>query len=224
MLMVMQTTNDPKTPNQAPPPMAQPTESDDPYKFIFDPNKGPPKKLIPSTSTKRGRILVIGVGLIVLVIIISIVSSLITNAGQAGTKDLIDLAQRQQEIVRVAQIGTTKAKEQDTLNLAVNTQLAVASDQQQLLAKLKKSNIKLRSKELSLRLNSRTDALLVQAEQNNQFDEIFTKTIMSQLTSYQKAINKSYTTNSGQNTRTLLKTEFNNAGKLIGPSSVEVTN
>lgn len=221
MLMSMQTTN---APNPSPPPMAQPSESDDPYKFIFEPNKGPTKKLIPSTNTKRGRILVIGAGLIVLLILISTVGSLITSAGQGGTKDLIDLAQRQQEIVRVAQIGMTKSKGQNTRNLAVNTQLTVASDQQQLLAKLKKNKISIKPKELSLKLNSRTDALLVKADQNNQFDEIFTKTIVSELTSYQKAINKSYDSNSGLTTRALLKTEFNNAAKLVGPESPALTN
>ncbi len=206
-------------PNPAPPPMAQPSESDDPYKFIFDPNKEPAKKLLPSTNTKRGRILIIAVGLIVLLIIISLVSSLITNAGQAGTKDLIELAQRQQEIVRVAQIGVTKSKGQDARNLATNTQLTVASDQQQLLVKLKKSKKKISSKELGLRLNNRTDVLLRQADQNNQFDETFTKTITSQLTTYQKAITKSYGTNTDKTIRGLLKTEYNNATTLIGSDS-----
>lgn len=216
MLMVMQPNN---TPNQAPPPMSQPSESDDPYKFIFDPNKEPARKLMPSTNTKRGRIVVIGVGVIILLILFSFVGSLISNAGQAGTKDLIELTQRQQEIVRIAQIGITKSKGQDARNLAINTQLTVASDQQQLLVKLKKSNKKLSPKELGLRQNNRTDALLVQADQNNQFDVTFIKTITSQLTSYQKSINKSYDTNTGKTIRGLLKAEYNNATILIGPES-----
>jgi hypothetical protein len=214
MLMVMN--NAP----QAPPPVGQ-----DPYHFIMNPPEAPKKgKLpLPQTSSKRGRFIVVAVIALLAMIVVSIVLSVFSNLSQEGTNDLIELAQRQQEIIRIADIGITKAKSQETQSLAVTTKLAMGSDQQQILNRLAKNKVKLKAAELNLRKSTQTDALLVQADQKNQFDEAFTKTVQSQLINYQQAIKKTYDANNSKSARTMLTTMNDNANKLLTPKPAETS-
>ncbi len=205
---------------QAPPPVGK-----DPYHFIMNPPTAAKKgKLpLPPTSSKRGRILVVAALALVAVIVISIMFSVFNSLSQESTNELIELAQRQQEIMRIADLGTKKARTQEAQSLAVTTKLTISSDQQQILTRLNKSKVKVKPSELNLRASSKTDALLTQAEQNNKFDDAFTETIQTQLKSYKQALKKAYDGNSSKSARSMLTTQYNNADKLLTPKPPEAS-
>ena len=205
-------------PQPAPPPMMPPPGNPDPYEFIFKAPQPPQKGgLLPNPRSKRGRIMVV-VGLLMVLLIGAIVmSSLLSNAGKTGTQSLVDLSARQQELIRLSQLGATKAKSKTTKDLALTTQLTILSDQQRLLARLAKSGVKVSTLQLNLRRNSQTDSSLTLADQNNQFDDIFTQTLTSQLSNYQVAVKGVLSVSTGVTIRTLLSTEFTNASTLLGP-------
>ncbi|GAC1387892.1 MAG: hypothetical protein NVS1B7_2170 [Candidatus Saccharimonadales bacterium] len=205
-------------PQPAPPPMIPSQNSSNPYNFILNPQQPPKKRLLLSSSSPKARIITVLAGLLALIVLGSIMSSVISSSAGAGTKSLIDIAGQQQELVRISKIGTTSAKSKTTLNLAITTQLVVSSDQASLLSLLKRSNIKLNLAQLNSHKNLQTDALLTQASQTNQFDDVYAQIQQRELNNYQLAIKTAYTKNKGLAARKLLNREFDNSKTLVIPS------
>ena len=200
------------------PPVQDPNN---PYHFILSPQQNAKKSLlpVPQPSSKKGRILTVCALLVVVFIVFSLVSSLLSSQGKASQEQMVSIAARQQELIRVSTIGAQKAKSQEAKNLALTTQFTLTTDQIKLQATMLKSGIKLTSIQLNSRKNIKTDAQLIQADQTNQFDEVFSKTVTDELTSYQQAISTAFKQQKGPVTRALLTTEFNNAAIIIGPKT-----
>jgi hypothetical protein len=83
------------------------------------------------------------------------------------------------------------------------------------LATLKKSNVKIKPADLNLKKSSRNDALLTQAEQTNQFDEVFVKLMQSELKAYQQVLKNTHEGNNSKSVKAMLATQYLNADKLI---------
>lgn len=200
--------NAPQQPYYTPPPV-QPN----PYEFIT--NSGQPQKpgLLGGPSFKRRLLIVVGGGLVLLLVFI-ILFSVIFGSGGGNTDQLKALAQEQQEIARVAEIGNLKAKSPNNKALAITTKLSVQTDQNQLTTLLEKQGIKLNSKDLALKKDADTDATLTQAEQNNRFDEVFAQIMDEKLAVYQKSLQAAYQ-NSSKNTKSILDSSYKSAGLLV---------
>ncbi len=193
-------------------------QNTNPYDFLNE-TKKPRKPFKLGNAGKRERMLLVAGGGALLAIIIVIIFGTLAKSGGNATEDLITLAQQQTELVRVATIGTTKARGTAAQNLAVTTAATIQSDQTTTLALLQKSKIKVSSKQLLLGKNTKTDLLLTQAEQNNQFDEVFTSQITAQLTAYQKTIKKAYDASSGKTTLAILTEQFRHTETLLLPTT-----
>lgn len=181
-----------------------------PYDFIVNTNHKPKRPLLPGGNSKQARIFVVFGGVLVLIIVGAIVMSLITAASSTGHKTLVEAAQQQTEIIRVSKIGVAKARDPVTLNLAVTTNLSLQSDQAALL-----KQVKVTPKELALGRSTKTDIALTTAEQSNQFDQVFTKTIQSQLATYRSTLKKAYDSSSSKKLKATLADEYTHAGLLV---------
>lgn len=204
----------PNSPAPAPPPMQPGPGGQNQYSFITDPGKPAKKSLLPAGGTKQGRIFLVVGGLLGLITIGVIAFAVINSIGNSSKQDWLTLAQKQQELIRISEVGATKAQNRDTKNLATTTNLSLKSSQTTVNSLAKKNGAVVNSKSLALGKSAETDAALKTAEQTNQFDKAFQTILKNELNDYQALLKKLYDGSSSQSTKNGLSTAYSNAGLL----------
>jgi hypothetical protein len=199
-----------------PPPAAPPPNNANKFDFIV---KNPPKARMPlfgggGSSTTKRLIVVIGGG-VVLIIIAIVLAGILGSAGKSSTKALIDIAQEQQEIVRVSGVGVTKSQTSATKNLAMTIQYSVLTNQQSTISLLAGKGHKLKTKDLGLKHDIKTDNILTLASQNNTFDEAFKQIIYSQLNDYKSALKTAYDGSHSKSERKVLQDSFDSTALIL---------
>ena len=185
------------------------------YDFILNANHKPAKKpLLPTGNSKQSRILIVVIGAVVLLIVAIIAMVLISSAGKAGKADLIKAAQLQSEIVRISELGAERAKGSTAKNLAITASYSVQSDQAVLRSALSKQGIKISDSQLAAGKNQTTDATLTSADQSNKFDEVFIKTLQTQVSTYQQTLKAAYNATSSKSLQQTLSDQFQHAELL----------
>ena len=210
MLMVMQ----PNTP-PAPPPMQQMPQNN-PYEFITNPSQQQKSKLgLPGgKNDKLIRVVIILIAAVVLISLVMFVVNLLGSSQRKNVNQLVTVAQKQAELIRITEIGAKKAKTKEAKDLAITTQLTLISQQAALSDAVKKAGGKLDGKVLVLGKDSKTDQLLTQAEQSNNFDEVFLEKLKSELTEYAQSVKNAYDTSTSAKTKEALEIQFKNAAIL----------
>jgi hypothetical protein len=184
------------------------------YEFIMNPAK--PKRsisLLPGGSL-LSRIAIIGGGLVALIILAVILSSVFGNKG-SNTQPMIGVAQDQTELVRVATLANSKAESEIAQRTAISVQLSVTSANQALLTYLQNNGTKTGKKQLSLKRDARTDTQLTSAIDSSNFDPVFLQIMQTQLTAYQRDLKAAYAANPGPNGKVLLESQYKAAGMLL---------
>jgi hypothetical protein len=186
------------------PPVGQPN-----YDFIVNP-QGAPHKLPLAGGSMLSRILVVGVGLIVLIVAFSIIKGLISGGGNSAA--LLHVAQDQQAILHL----TTAAAQQQgisstNLNFAVTSNLVITSEKSQLLGYVTKQHQKISKKQLILKVKPALDTQLATAAAASTYDLTFQDIMKSQLDDYQSALKFAYKQTNGAIGRKLLTDDYNSA-------------
>ncbi len=185
-----------------------------PYEFIVNPNT--PKhnrSLFGGGSSVFARLGILLGGAVLLMIIVGIVISALAPKG--STSGLTAIAQRQQEIVRVATAATLQATGQDTKNFVANTELSITSSQQQVLAYLADHGTKLAAKQLGLDKDAQTDTLLANAATANNYDSAAVENLTSQLQTYKQQLQTTFNQTSSKTVKQLVQNSFASADKLL---------
>lgn len=186
-----------------------------PYDFILNPEKPRKKPLLASGGNSLlSRLAIIFGGVVVFVILAIIVMSLL-GGKSPNLVAMTTVAQDQTELVRVAHLADTKATAQGVANVSTNAGLSLASAQQQLLDYLAKNGLKLDKKQLSLKLDKRTDTQLQTAAAASNFDSTFVSVLETQLTTYQRDLKTAYSNTTGPKGRALLSSQYTGAGLLL---------
>lgn len=181
----------------------------------FDFIAGSPK---PGGSSKKQRIITVSVGGAVLAILLFVGFTLFQNANRPKSELLIVVLQDQQEVIRVAELGSDKAKGVEALNYSSTVLATIKSDQRTLLKLVGKVD----SKTINGKQNSQTDKLLTEAEQTNRFDEVMLEKLRTMMGQYRKDIVAAYEGNEGKKTRAALKQSVDNSKKLA-PTEQDAT-
>lgn len=164
-----------------------PTPGGNPYEFIMNPGKPPKKKIgLGGGNFMFTLILIIG-GAIIFMIILAIIANSI-GGSKFSKSDLIGMAQTEQELSRVSQAASTNATQQTTKNFAVTIQFTMITQQQRVLALLKKNGVKVGTKELALKQNATTDQQLASAKSTSTYDLTYSQLMQTQLTDYANAV------------------------------------
>lgn len=191
----------------------------DPYNFIMNPDTGPQKKsLLPGggLNLSKKQMIIFGAGgLLTLSIIITLLFSFL-NSGPTNKDDLISVAQKQNELIRVSEIAIKEATGTQARNLAMTTKLSLQSDQSYLIASLKAQKIKIGSKELKGAESSETTEKMTDAKQNNRFDEVYLEYIQEALVDYQRSLNVAYKSTVSTKHKETMKVQYENASLIIG--------
>ncbi len=198
-----------------------PPQQPNQYDFIMGNNAKPGKRL-PLGNNKLARALVVVVIIIIVGIIAAVANSFLTKDSQVQTNRLVEIAQSQSELIRVSSIAKTKAKDLDTRNFALNTQITVETSQQQIIKTLNARGVKSKglNKQLGAAKNAKTDAALDEATRNNRFDATFTTILNKQIADYQKLLQGAYA-GSTPKEKTTLTAAFENAGILLKQTPVK---
>lgn len=194
-----------------------------PYDFIMNGSPQAPKSRIPfsgNTNSTKSKIMIF-VGSIVVLIIVGILLMSILGGSKDSTQQLVSIAQEQEEIVRIANLATGKARTQAAVNLSASTAISVSSTQKQIIGLIGKK-AKVDAKKLALKKDLKTDQALTVADQNNNFDEVFTQTLQTELTDYQANLKKAYDTTSNKKSKAVLLTGFNGVDTLIGAQTTQL--
>ncbi len=115
----------------------------------------------------------------------------------------------------VANIGVSKSRDTEARNLAITAKLTISSEQAVILAAAKKAGAKVDAKTLALGKDAATDALLTDAAQANQFDEIFIKTFRAKLQTYRQTTKKIHDAINTPSTKKALAKSYSDVGNLI---------
>jgi hypothetical protein len=188
-----------------------------PYDFIMNPASPPPKKPL-GLGGKNAFFVKIGLivgGVVIAMIAIAVVINMLTGS-KTNTADLLDIAQTQQEIIRISAqaSGGSGARDQSLKNFAKNTELSVTTQQLKTLSYLASQNVKPKSKELSIKQNAETTKQLANALQTSTFDSAYRQIIQTSLDSYSSDLQKYYNNSSNTTVRGLLKQDYEQAQLL----------
>jgi len=188
-----------------------------PYEFIVNP--GAPKRR--SLSLGGGnpflmRIFLLVGGAVVIMIVAAIILSALAPKG--STPGLISIAQRQQEIVRIASTATTQASGLDIQNFAATVAASVTSDQQATLAFLQAHGTKLSTKTLALDQDTKTDSILADAATAGTYDTAVTQNLTEQLQTYESLLAQTFKETNNKQSKQLLQSNFSNASVLVARS------
>lgn len=158
--------------------------------------------------------IVIG-GLIALVLILFLVIIVaIMNSGSSSTGNLVTVARKQNEVVRVADLGVDDAGNEEAKKLATMTKLVVASDQKKMIDYLATQNKKVSNKDLAVGANQKTDQELEAAQSNGRFDEVFTQIMLKLLKEYQQSLRTGYE-GLGVNGKQLIDANYENVSLIL---------
>jgi len=203
--------------NPQQPGVAPPTPESNPYQFIMSPVKPPRKGLFGgmgggNNSFIAKLVLIVG-GAVILMIVLAVVVNVFFG-GKTNTTSLEDLDATQQEIIRVA-AENTQASDQPVINAGLNTQLSVATQQQQLTTYLAGLGVKVGNKALNLDKNAMTDEKLQEATAANNYDSEFTTIMIQELQGYTADLKTDYASATGTKARALLATDYQQAQLLL---------
>ncbi len=207
----------------APPPLQPGSAQHNPYEFITNPGKPGKKNLLPGGSSMMGRIVIAGGGVAILMMLVLIVVSVLSKGGSALKTDYLNLVNQQAELIRISDVGVSKARQADAKNLAITTNYSLTSQQADVVALAKGAGVAVDAKTLAAAKDAKTDALLTSADQSNTFDEVFLKTLLAQLQTYQQTLKKIYDASSSQSTKNTLYKDYDAVNSLIGVQSKDGT-
>lgn len=185
------------------------------YEFIMNPGTPPKKPLLnlgEASMLKRG--IFAGAGLLILIMVVSVIFSFLNGAGRAHQDRLLEIAQTQSEIIRVAESAQEKIGERDLLFLANNVVLTFKSSQQDIASALTERGIKKVEKKLTDAENPENDAVLIEGEQNGKFDETYRALLEQQLNNYGIQLQAAYE-GSNAKEKQILETAFSQIDLLV---------
>ncbi len=192
------------------------TPQENPYNFIMQSPQRPKRSLLGGSMKSR---IFIVLGMVVLLVIIgSIVSAILASAGQTTARNLKDVIAKQQELIRVSDMGAKDGLSVDTRNFAKTVNLTLQTDQAHVVDMLSRNGGELTAPEQNAAKDSRTDSALEAARANNQYDTVLTDTLARLLQAYLTALKTAHDATDGPNTKEILSASYANASTLLAPS------
>lgn len=185
-----------------------------PYDFIMNPNNPTPPK--PGLKGGGSKLLFIAGGGILLVVILFVVLSL--SQGSSSSPLLVNVAQQQAEISRVADLHYDDLNDASTKGFVINTKLSIASGSQTYLGYLASNGVAVGEDKLALGINAETDTALDAAQANGTLDSTMRTTLQAQLERYQATLQNAYQQSSNPNTQVVLKDLFDQTSLLLEQS------
>lgn len=205
-------------PNNTPPLQPQQPEQFNANEYDFILKSGAPAKksfLIGGSQTKT---IIAFLSIVIILVIFAVIGFSMLNSNDSTTEPLVKITQQQNEIIRVANSSTGKAKSQKAIQLATVSNITITTDQKALIAYLAKQKRKVSPKELILSKSKKTDDILTTANNNGRYDDAFLQIMNDLLVDYQKSL-KASKNNVGKNGQEILSKSFDNVTLILSSNS-----
>jgi hypothetical protein len=170
----------------------------------------PKKKLIMSVAFVAIVLLVVGIGL-----------SIILSLGKKDYTPFKNALYTQNEIIRIADAATTKARTPTTRQFVATILYATSTEKAQTQEILKKGGVKITDKQLAAKKNADNDKALETAEQANRYDEKVTEVLNTLLLQYSKDIKEAKAIASTKTEKELIATLQKNILIIAGTTKTE---
>jgi hypothetical protein len=185
------------------------------YDFIMSPSGEPPKRRMSFGSSMPMRILAVLVVVLVLVLAANMARSFLSS-GSSNSLQMLSVAQDQQSIIHL----TTLAQQQKGLstpsqNFTVTAELSLTSQQAEHISYMQQNHIKVKSKQLGLKVDPSLDTRLTDAAASGNLDATYKEVMTTQLNGYKAALQDAYQHTPGPIGRKLLSKEFDSANLLL---------
>lgn len=154
------------------------------YDFFMAPQKPQKSGLLGGGGLSGAKLYLVAAGIVGVLAVIGIIVAAAIG-GQKQPSPLLGIVQTQQELIRVAALGSKSTKSTNLQNFAVTARVSLASEQQAALAQLKKQGISPKTKTLEATKNAKTDQALSAALAANTYDTTFASTMETELDDYQ---------------------------------------
>jgi Tfp pilus assembly protein PilN len=164
--------------------------------------------------SKKQRIMIAVGGGVALLIVIFMAVSLLFGGGENTAERSLKIAQLHTELIRVSELGQKSARSQTAKNLATNTNVTLLSDEAAVLA-IANEDQKVSSKLLKAGQDSDTDKALTEAEQRNQFDEIFVPLLVAELKEYQSELKEAFENSNSKKNKQVYSDLYDDLTKII---------
>lgn len=189
-----------------------------PYEFLNAPKQK--RKLLLVNGSFKQRLLVVVGGGIILIIAVYVLGSLL-KGGTSGTDYLISMAQQQNELVTIATAAesNTSTQQQTTKNLAINVELGLNSEQNQLIAYLKTIGVSVSSKVLNDTNSTALNNTLTTAQSSGNYDAVFIQVVTNELNTYVQTIKTAFSKTHNATGQNLLSKDYQAANLLLQQAS-----
>lgn len=165
-----------------------------PYEFIMTSNQQPKKSLFSfagGSGNNPFKLLIIVGGITLIIVVLGLIATAFIPSG-APEDQLRSIAQRQEELVRVAQLGERNANDESAKALAYNIDFSLNSNQAALTSAMDSRGISISTEDLALKEDADTDKTLDDAKANNTYDSTFTQLMDDQLVAYLSEVQSAY--------------------------------
>ena len=187
-----------------------------PYEFIINHNTPKARLFNFGGGSLALRLAILVGGLVVLFTVIALVVALLAPKGNA--ESLRQIAQQQQEILRVANLADNNVTDQNVKNFVANVDASMRTSKIQTLAFLDAHNIKMEPKTLALGRDTKTDVLLQNAAAAGTYDSTAVDTLTTQLETYEALLKSTSKQTSSKQTLKVLQDCFNSVYMLLKQS------
>jgi hypothetical protein len=160
------------------------------FDFIMNPGKQRNPRAI--MNSKKQRIIVVGVGIALLLVITIIVSGILSSAANKSSNQVLDLIAYQSELKRVIALGNEKARSTSTKNKSLTASYTLETHYQQTSGMIAARGIKPPKDLLGRYVGSQTDVALDAASKANNFDEKYEAIYAEKLTKYRAKLTEIY--------------------------------
>ncbi len=167
-----------------------PDGSTNAYDFFLDPAAAQKKSFVKAPGSMASRILMVIAGFAGLAMIGVFAASMLFSTPD-NSQNLLAIANDQQEIIRVSDLGSKSLDDTNLQNFAVNTTVTTQTSHQQLVKYLSETGTKVDPKQLTQSKNPQTDTALEAAESANTFDSTFKGIMETTLKSYEAKLSQS---------------------------------
>lgn len=183
------------------------------YDFITNPSL-PPKRTPSIGGSMLSRILITGVGLLILLILFIFIKGIVTGGGNKAA--MLNVVQYQQQIIHV----TTVAGQEQSISAAnktavVSTGLVITSQQAELLQYLSSTGQKITLKQKNLKVSTKLDKQLTDSLASGTYDSTLQSILSSELTNYSSALKLATAQTGGPKGKKLLNNDYTSANLLL---------
>lgn len=186
-----------------------PNQQQNPYEFINNAGQQP-NRFASFVSTTKGRAIVVGTGVVVLIILMIVFVSFL-NAGNRAQRDrLIDIALAQHEIIQISDVLLEKSQDSTTQATASTTLLAVTTSQSEVTSALESRGTKVSDKLFAERTDGTLENQLERAADSNRLEETYKEMMRTKLSNYQRLLRAAYDSGNIQENQ-ILQSAFNQA-------------